>query len=148
MRVWAVAVNHLVIVNVQPTSVGENRMNSLRFFVSTFVVASSVFVVTAMLPTSEASANTIKDIATSCSSWRFVRTKGGVVANSIQLNSDGTISGYSHPNEDHWVAGDNNIEFQTKGNIPSSRFESVEFQDGHLALLSTINTPHTLVCMR
>jgi hypothetical protein len=66
--------------------------------------------------------------------WRFSRGDGSVIARHIHLERDGTISGYSHPNEARWGFEGNVLVFFAQDGRPSTRFTWVSLRDGRQQL--------------
>ena len=68
--------------------------------------------------------------------WQFERGDGTIVAQQIFLLPDGTISGYSHPNESRWGLENNGqtLVFYNENGVASTRFTSVQTVEGRLVL--------------
>ena len=54
--------------------------------------------------------------------WRFSRGDGSLIAKHLHLERDGTISGYSHPNEARWGLEGDVLVFYAQDRRPSTRF--------------------------
>ena len=62
--------------------------------------------------------------------WQFGRGDGSLISNNMHLNPDGTISGYSHPNEHRWGVEGNEILFYREDNQVATRFNTFETVGG------------------
>jgi hypothetical protein len=54
--------------------------------------------------------------------WQFSRSDGTMIAERIQLLSNGSIAGYSHPNEARWGFDGDILTFYAASGAPSTRF--------------------------
>lgn len=54
--------------------------------------------------------------------WQFSRSDGSVIAERIRLGADGSIQGYSHPNEARWAFDGDILTFYDRSGRPSTRF--------------------------
>ena len=54
--------------------------------------------------------------------WRFGRADGSLIAQNIRLRRDGTIEGYSHPNEARWGLEMGMLYFCREDGVVSTRF--------------------------
>lgn len=55
--------------------------------------------------------------------WQFGRGDGSIIAN-IQLRPDGTIGGYSHPNESRWAFENDELLFIGTNGRPTTRYNA------------------------
>jgi hypothetical protein len=58
--------------------------------------------------------------------WRFARADGSIIAKSIQLNRDGSITGYYHPNEDSWGLENGQVVFYNVDGNVSTHFNQLK----------------------
>jgi hypothetical protein len=64
--------------------------------------------------------------------WQFSRSDGTVIASPIRLMADGSIQGYSHPNEARWgLEGDTLVFFAQDGRA-STRFTTISIEEGKM----------------
>jgi capsular polysaccharide biosynthesis protein len=68
------------------------------------------------------------------SSWAWQFSNNLASIHNVRFHQDGTISGYSHPNEKKWRVVDGVLEIVTSDGICSWRFEEITAQDGKLNL--------------
>lgn len=69
--------------------------------------------------------------------WRFARSDGSIIANSIQLNRNGSIAGYSHPNEDSWDLENGQLVFYDVNGNMTTHFDQIKKNfDGKLVLIA------------
>jgi len=64
--------------------------------------------------------------------WQFGRTDGAIVATRMQLLPDGSIAGYSHPNETRWGLEGGTLTFYDQSNQPSTRFTMIKSVHGRM----------------
>ena len=60
--------------------------------------------------------------------FSFERIDGSVISGRLQLAEDGTIAGYSHPNELTWRIEGGNLEFVNNSGAPTTIFDRVELR--------------------
>jgi predicted O-methyltransferase YrrM len=68
--------------------------------------------------------------------FRFKRNDGSVIAEQIMFLS-GTISGYSHPNEDNWVIEQGQLQFKNADGRMTTEFHTVNKDDNRLTLVGS-----------
>ena len=66
--------------------------------------------------------------------WQFGRGDGTVIAAHLHLQRDGTIAGYSHPNEARWGFEGDVLVFYAHDGRTSTRFSWVSIEDGRQIL--------------
>jgi DUF1680 family protein len=80
--------------------------------------------------------------------WQFARSDGTILAEQISLLNDGSIQGYSHPNEARWGFDGDTLTFSTSGGEPSTRFSFRIIENGKQILsgmsLIAANVRHIL----
>ncbi len=62
--------------------------------------------------------------------WEFGNASGAVYSNTFTLNADGTIGGYSHPNETRWTVESGALLLLAEDGTPSTCVTSVKIVDG------------------
>lgn len=66
--------------------------------------------------------------------WQFSREDGHIIAEEILLLSDGTIGGYSHPNEARWGFEGDTVVFYAQDGTPTTRFTWLSMESGRMIL--------------
>ena len=66
--------------------------------------------------------------------WQFARSDDSVIAEQIELLSNGSIQGYSHPNEARWGYDGDLLTFFAQSGVPSTRFTLRTEQHGKQVL--------------
>jgi DUF1680 family protein len=66
--------------------------------------------------------------------WQFSRSDGSVLAEQIKLLNDGSLQGYSHPNEARWGFDGDTLTFFTNNGAPSTRFTFRTVENGKQVL--------------
>lgn len=65
--------------------------------------------------------------------WRFGRSDGSYIGR-LQPEPDGSMTGYSHPNEHHWMIAEGSVFFRTADGTPSTRFDNLQHSRGRWML--------------
>lgn len=73
--------------------------------------------------------------------WEFRHGEGDVISPRVRLHPNGTIIGVDHPNESTWRLEDGTLVFYHESGVPSTRFTSIQREDGKIILSGRLLLP-------
>jgi hypothetical protein len=74
------------------------------------------------------------------SRWRFGRSDGQVIAPVLVLLPDGSIGGYSHPNERGWKLKGSRLALTDINGVVTSFFDPIEFDGRAVVMMKGVHT--------
>ena len=75
--------------------------------------------------------------------WQFGRGDGSVISNNMHLVPDGTISGYSNPNERRWCIKGDELVFYNENGQAATRFNQFRKENGYWVIRGPFILPTT-----